>query len=319
MPPISAAQLTALEQAAHWYSCLNDEAATEADRLAWQTWLQAAPLNAWAWEQAERLQQRMLRVPGPLAERTLDLAGRERQTSRRGVLKGLALVIGGSTLGWGGYRQASQGPWLADYRSQVGERLPVTLEDGSQLLLNSDSAVDIVFDGQQRLVLLKQGEIMVTTAADPHQRPFSVQTRQGRVLALGTRFTVREQDTTTTVAVFEHKVQITTHEGQTQLLTSGQRCQFDRQAVHAPTTLDFAEGAWSRGLLVANDQRLEAFVAELGRYRRGWLRCDPAVADLRISGTFDLRDTDQILRALSGSLPVRVVQRTRYWVNLVPA
>jgi transmembrane sensor len=201
MPPISAAQLTALEQAAHWYSCLHDEAATEADRLGWQTWLQAAPLNAWAWEQVERLQQRMLRVPGPLAERTLDLAGRERQTSRRGVLKGLALVIGGSTLGWGGYRQASQGPWLADYRSQVGERLPVTLEDGSQLLLNSDSAVDIVFDGQQRLVLLKQGEIMVTTAADPHQRPFSVQTRQGRVLALGTRFTVREQDTTTTVAV----------------------------------------------------------------------------------------------------------------------
>lgn len=319
MPPISAAQLSALEQAAQWYTCLNDEAATEADRQAWHTWLHAAPLHAWAWQQAERLQQRLQRMPGPLAERTLDLAQREHHASRRGVLKGLALVLGGSTLGWGGYRQLEQGPWLADYHSSVGQRLPLTLEDGSHLLLNSDSAVDILFDAKQRQVLLKQGEIMLGTATDPRQRPFSVHTRQGRILALGTRFSVREHEAWTEVAVFEHQVQISTAHGQPQRLASGQRCRFDRHGVQAIDALDFADGAWSRGLLIANDQRLDAFVAELGRYRRGWLRCDPAVAALRISGTFDLNDSEQILRALSGALPIRVVQRTRYWVSLVPA
>ena len=71
------------------------------------------------------------------------------------------------------------------------------------------------------------------------------------------------------------------------------------------------------GMLVANDQRLDAFLAELSRYRPGWLRCDPAVAGLRISGAFAIDDSDQTLRALSTTLPVRVVQTTRYWVTVV--
>lgn len=319
MSTISAEQMAALEQAALWYTRLNAETATDVDQLAWQAWLTAAPQHGWAWQQAERLQQRMQRVPGSLAERTLDLATRERRANRRGVLKGLVVLVGGASLGWGGYRQVCEGPWLADYRSSMGERRPVALQDGSQLLLNSDSAVDVRFDAQQRLVLLRQGEILITTGSDSQRRPFSVQTRQGRILALGTRFSVREQGPDTLVSVFEHKVQITTARGQTALLSAGQCCRFNADGIEQPTPLDSAADAWSRGLLIANDQRLDSFVGELARYRRGWLRCDPAVAGLRISGTFEIDDSEQILRALAGSLPIRVVQRTRYWVTLLPA
>lgn len=319
MPAISAEQMAALEQAAHWYTRLNAETATQDDQLAWHTWLNAAPQHGWAWQQAERLQQRLQRVPGPLAERTLDLATRERRANRRGVLKGLVILVGGSSLGWGGYRQVRDGPWLADYHSRLGERRPVLLADGSRLLLNSDSAVDIRFDAQQRLVRLKQGEILITTSTDSLHRPFSVQTPQGLVRALGTRFSVREQGPDTLVSVFEHQVLITTTQGDTALLSAGQCCRFNAYGIQAPTVLDSASEAWSRGLLIANDQRLDTFIAELARYRRGWLRCDPAVAGLRISGTFEIDDSEQILRALAGSLPIRVVQRTRYWVTLLPA
>ena len=319
MPAINAEQMAALEQAALWYTRLNAETATQADQLAWHAWLDAAPQHGWAWQQAERLQQRLQRVPGTLAERTLDLATRERHANRRSVLKGFVVLVGGGTLAWGGYRQVQDSPWLADCRSRLGERRAVTLQDGSHLLLNSDSAVDVRFDAQQRLVLLRQGEILITTGTDPLRRPFSVQTRQGQTRALGTRFSVREQGPDTLVSVFEDQVQITTTHGATALLSAGQCCRFDAYGIQAPTPLDSTSDAWSRGLLIANDQRLDSFVAELARYRRGWLRCDPGVAALRISGTFELDDSEQILRALAGSLPIRVVQRTRYWVTLLPA
>ncbi len=39
------------------------------------------------------------------------------------------------------------------------------------------------------------------------------------------------------------------------------------------------------------------------------------MAGLRISGTYRLDDTDQILRALTTSLPVQVQVRTRFWVT----
>jgi transmembrane sensor len=63
---------------------------------------------------------------------------------------------------------------------------------------------------------------------------------------------------------------------------------------------------------------LASFAAELGRYRPGLLRCDPEVAQLEVSGAFQLHDTDQALHALTQVLPVEIRYRTRYWVTIAP-
>ncbi len=63
--------------------------------------------------------------------------------------------------------------------------------------------------------------------------------------------------------------------------------------------------------------RMQEVVAELARYRPGILRCDPAVADLKVSGVFSLRDTDEALEAISDSFPVQVRRHTRYWVTVL--
>ena len=314
MTGIDASQRAALEQAAQWYTRLQCETACSADQLAWQTWLQAAPANQWAWQQIERLQHRLQGVPQRLASRTLGLAGQD--NNRRSVLKGIALLLGSGAIGWTGYRQATEGPWLADYRSAVGERLPVALADGGELLLNTDSAVDVRYDAEQRLIRLRQGEVMISTGKDAQNRPFYVQTPHGLIQALGTRFSVRLDNGRSTVAVYEHQVRITPLQGQPLLLNAGQRSRFSDVGASPAERLDTAQGAWSKGLLIANDQPLASFVSELARYRHGWLRCDPTVASLRISGTFALDDTDQALRALSSALPVKVEQRSRYWVTV---
>lgn len=319
MTALDSRQMAALEQAAHWFSVLQCEGAGPADHSAWQTWLNASEDHRWAWDLAQRLQQQLHGMPGPLAGRAMRLAGQPGQAGRRTLLKGFALAMGSGLLGYGGYRQAHEAGWMADYRTSTGERRSVHLADGSQLHLNTRSAVDVVYDASQRRLILRNGEVLISTAPDPAKRPFLLQTPQGVVQALGTRFSVRLDEGLTRVAVFEHQVRVTPLAGQPQLLDSGTQCTFDTRQVGAASAVEAGQDAWQQGRLVANNQRLDAFVAELGRYRQGWLHCDPAVAGLRISGAFALNDTDQALQALATSLPVRVERRSRFWVSVVPA
>nr|WP_269964322.1 FecR domain-containing protein [Pseudomonas citronellolis] len=311
-------QREALEQAATWHSLLQSEHATEHDRSAWQRWLEERGENAWAWRQVELTLGQFGRLPASLAPRALLQAERNGRLNRRTLLKGFVLVAGGTALGYGGLRYTRTAGWDADLRSPLGERFGTTLPDGTRVQLNSDSAVDVAYDAHQRQLILRRGELLVTTAPDSLNRPFLVQVPQGTVQALGTRFAVRLQDDSAQVAVFEHRVRLTPALGQPLLLEAGQQCSLSADAAGRPFPVSPGQDAWSSGLLVANRQRLDEFLTELARYRSGWLHCDPAIAGLRISGTFSLDDTDKALRAVASSLPVRVVQRTRYWVKVVP-
>ena len=74
--------------------------------------------------------------------------------------------------------------------------------------------------------------------------------------------------------------------------------------------------AWTRGMLVVDNARLADVVAELGRYRSGYLGVDKRVADLRITGSFPLHDTTLALNALVPTLPVQIEQHTPWWVSV---
>ena len=72
-------------------------------------------------------------------------------------------------------------------------------------------------------------------------------------------------------------------------------------------------------MLSFSDKPLGDVIATLSRYRHGILRCDPAVAGLRLTGTFPLGNTDAVLNAIAKTLPVKIQFVTRYWVTLSPA
>mgnify|MGYP000210990401 CR=1 FL=1 len=101
-------------------------------------------------------------------------------------------------------------------------------------------------------------------------------------------------------------------------LEAGQQVTFDRDAVSAIGLLPAESAAWVQGMLSVNDWPLGDFIEELGRYRPGVLRCDPAVQGLSISGAFRIDDTDTVLENLSKTLPVKVRYVTRYWANIEP-
>jgi transmembrane sensor len=144
-----------------------------------------------------------------------------------------------------------------------------------------------------------------------------VETGEGTVQALGTRFVVRQESGFSRAAVFEGTVRVTALDtGRQAFLQPGQTVRFTRDAIAEPVTTDESVAAWTDGVIVADKMRLDEFIAELGRYRSGRLACDPAVADMRVSGVFPLNDTDRALAALTDSLPVRIETRTRYWVTV---
>ncbi|WP_017734870.1 FecR domain-containing protein [Pseudomonas sp. CBZ-4] len=306
--------LKTLEAAATWYVQLNDGAADEARTRAWQTWLHASPQHAAAWARVEALQQQWARMPQRAALSGLGAA----QQQRRDVLKILGMLMAVGAGSWLAVEQVPYRSMLAGQRTRSGERRSLQLDDGTRLEMNVDTALDIQFDGQQRLILLYQGEILVQTAKDPAQRPFSVTTSDGNVRALGTRFSVRQWGDHTEVGVEQAAVEVRPRRNDTQRLTleAGQHVSFDRDAIGRPRPLPQGSTAWVQGMLSVDDWRLGDFITQLGRYRPGVLRCAPQVQNLSISGAFRIDDTDTVLQNLGKSLPVKVTYLTRYWVSI---
>lgn len=236
------------------------------------------------------------------------------QRSRRRALKTLGLLLTAGSAAW---MAADSRQWpilLASQRTAPSERRQLTLADGSRVDLNSDSALDIHFDGDTRRLVLHAGEIHIVTAPDPAGRPFFVETPHGRAQALGTRFTVRiGNDDSSRVAVHAGAVAIRPRHGVASILSAGQQASFTEQATTAATPANETDAAWTRGILVAEDMPLPAFIAELARQSGRRLSCDPALASLSISGTYPLADPERILQFLASTLPVRVQPRRRWW------
>ncbi|MGJ7565323.1 FecR domain-containing protein [Variovorax sp. GB1R11] len=310
-------------QAAQWFFLIQSGEATPAERTRWTRWREADPLHEAAWQRAEKVSRKFGLLPGGLAMPAL---GRTARADRRTAVKTLAVLLTAAPAGWLAWRASPAREWLADHRTATGERREVRLPDGTRIQLNTATAIDVAYGTTQRLVRLRAGEIRIDTApdgvpsGDPAYRPFVVETAQGRLRALGTRFVVRQhEDRRSHVAVLEGAVEVRPEDarGPAVVLRAGEQAGFSASAVDAVVPVGPEADDWSRGVLRAKNMRLHDFLAELGRYRPGVLRCDPAVAELRVSGVFQLNDTGPVLDSLPQALPVDVLFRTRYWVTVV--
>jgi len=312
----------ARREAFAWQVTLWSGEVTAAEERDFDSWLRADPRHALAWQQIQRVGQHLQAIPAAVASPVLkaSLASRGR---RRGVLRSVAGLAAVGLAAWGVRETPQWRAASADLRTARGERRDFVLPDGTQLTLNTATSVDLRFDARERRIVLRSGEILVATAPDhePHPRSFLVETPEGNVRPLGTRFSVRRLEDASPAAVLvqvaEGAVELAPHGGAAPVrLDAGQKAAFTQLGVAAILPADEAATAWTRGLLVAERMRLAELLGELGRYRSGVLRCDPAVADLLVSGVYPLADTDAVLASLPQALPVRVRWVTRYWVTV---
>ena len=303
-----------LEQAADWLMQLHSGAASAQQRRECERWRASDPEHARAWQRAEALLGKLGGLPPELAMPALDRSRASRTSARRAALLKLAALL---AVVPGAWLLLEQQGWRHDYRTATGERRNIVLADGSRISLNTATTLDVQFDGAQRLLTLRRGEIAVHTAPDAQRRPFFVATAEGRLEALGTVFSVRQEEGRTALAVRESRVRVLAHSGAQHIIAAGSQVAFTAAAIGEPRALDAGELAWQRGMLLADAMRLHDFALELGRYRPGIVRCDPRVANVRVSGAFPITDTDAALVMLVSTYPVAA--RTRlggYWVTL---
>lgn len=306
-----------LEAAIEWQLCLDSGVTSAREKREFQRWLAADPEHVRAWKQLTGLDQQLAIAAVPAARKAL-LRHPKRNPQRRS-LGGLLGVLLASLLGLGLLNQQRPlSDWLADERTAIGEQRELQLADRSRLRLNSRSAVDIDFTADARHLFLHSGEILVETApGDP--RPFLVETEQGTLRALGTRFLVREDDQGTRLIVLQSAVAAQPqYAADERVIEQGQQVLMTREGLGASQAAPVAADAWMHGMLVVENVRLAELLERLGEYHSGYLGVDASIADLRISGSFPLGNPDLALAAIPASLPVRVKRYSDWWIRVVP-
>ena len=301
------------EAAAGWYVQFQAEPPTPAQQRAWQHWIESDPAHLAAWNHVEQMQKYLGAIPRELTRRALSPAQHRRQ-----VLKLLLVLAGTGYVGWNAQRYTALGNVWADYSTKIGQRRTFVLADGTQLHLNSQTAVDVLFDGQERLIRLRTGEILVTTGKLGDTRPFFVETREGRVQALGTRFSVHQLSGFSRVGVLQDRVSVqpSARSAESRVLNAGEGVDFGSDRIGVTHPYRTSQTAWIDGQLIVLDAPLGEVLQELGRYRTGLIQCDERAARLPVSGTLRLDATDAVLANLQASLPISVRYFTRYWVSV---
>ncbi|UZK67858.1 FecR family protein [Sphingomonas sp. M1-B02] len=195
----------------------------------------------------------------------------------------------------------------ATYRTGVGERLVVELEDGSRLTLNTATSLSVRLARGERRVELERGQAMFEVAHDP-QRPFKVTSDGTSVTALGTVFEVRRDGDQVRVTLVEGRVSVVSahasspatleHPGET--MESGAVRVGIRRSDPAVAT------SWINGKVDLRDVPLASAIAEINRYTSKPIVLDaPAQAQTRISGAFLAGDEDAFAAAVTALLPLQ--------------
>lgn len=297
-------------EAAGWVARLQSSDATDRDRHAFEEWLSKDPAHRAAYDEFKGLWAALEHVPIP-TDRL-----RKLRLSRRAAIANIAGLCLVAALSVSLYRMGLVDRFRADHYTSVGEVRSVELEDGTKVTLNTDTAIALHFTDIERRIELLRGEAFFDVRPDPARR-FVVTDETMRATAIGTRYGVRAPSSgfAGDVQVEEGIVDVR-HAQEQATLRAGDVATVTDDGTLAIGKTDVASAvSWKDGQLVFSNQPLGAVLATLERYRHGRIIIlGDEVARLHVSGIFDVGDTDEALRIISGSLPVRVTYLTRMMI-----
>jgi transmembrane sensor len=337
-------------EAARWLLRLGDDSWSDADQMALDRWLDAAPghrvsfirLEA-IWTEANRLRSLGAGLPrgqvpprgairrSPFfslrrAEADSDAAIREVASPPKRRVRAFAVAASALLAFAAGmvvYHASVVSPETT-YTTSIGGLSTVPLPDGSVITLNTDSAIQVRFTGRERLIWLVRGEAFFEVARDP-ARPFAVYAHDRRVVALGTKFSVRLDAEEVHVAVTEGKVgvqqrpipflpeSLRPQKSAASVLIAGTVANVRERAVRTQSAAieKIEQGlSWRVGYIVLDRTPLAAAVDEFNRYNTRQLEiADPALRAMEIEGKFRSNNLDGFVRLLEQGFPVAVTER----------
>lgn len=306
-----------------WTVKLSSGSAKQEDQAAFIRWRESDPLHEKAWLKLQSIHAKFESVDKQAASfvaGTMDLADKKRSASqqRRKQLKLLGLAV--FSIMASSIFVTSYAPGLQDlsYVAAVGKKETVLLSDGTRLVLNTNTKIDIKYTFFKREIVMQHGEIYIDTGDDKEsligRRAFWVKTRQAGLEAIGTRFAVKQSADTTRLHVAEGIVAI--HAANKQPVNAYAHETYTiTDAKHLPvkvTALTMDPVGWVDNVLVAKHMRLEDFAAELSSYSHHPIYCDANAKDFKVSGIYQLdpgEPVGPILKVIVRTFPVKLAQQ----------
>jgi transmembrane sensor len=313
-------------QAAVWITDLHGPERSPALEAGLRRWLAEDPRHAQAFELATEAWQRSGNLPAHLPDEPRPSVALGAIVSSRATRShvGRHALAGAAALC---LLLAAIFYFLKDPTLSTGfaEQRTVDLADGTQVTLNANSRVIVDYTDRLREVTVTRGEVLFNVTKQ-QGRPFVVIIGDRKVVALGTSFQVRREDTpepSFTVTLIEGRVAVESlrdpvvapfdgREGRT-VLDPGQRLRF---AVNSPDAVDSPHidkvTAWQHGQLIFEDTSIREAAAEFNRYGERRLKVDAGVSDkIRVGGVFRIGDPESFARAMANAYQLRIVENSR--------
>jgi transmembrane sensor len=301
-------------EAAEWLVRLDSGTLSGEEMASYQEWLGRSPLHrdsfqrlAVLWQDLEAVKVYSEPLPGNAPTVTFRLSSwRWRQLVAAAAV--LLVLLTGSVV----YRNWPEPPApVVAYETAVGGQQTVVLADGSTMLLNTASRVEVVYSRSERAVRLVRGEAFFDVAHD-QSRPFTVISGGRQVRDLGTAFVVRQAGKSLEVTVTKGAVELAVAADTTQrlaMLSAGQSAAFDHTLAYvkrlSASELD-RQLSWRGGVLVYSGEPLGDVVSDISRYTNVKISLSsPTLASLPVGGYFEIGKIRTIFEALESNFGIR--------------
>lgn len=310
------------QAAARWYMRMREAAPDAPERTTFEVWLLSDRKHQAAYRLIESTMEDFAST-----DRLKDLSNAlsqklyfEQSTKRKKVSKlgsGLAvmlLCIGLGFLGQTQYEKWQAAPLSTQMQTtavaQIAKR---TLDDGTVITANANSALEIVYYRHQRLVKLNRGEAIFEVTKDA-ERPFIVETQQARITVLGTRFAVNQLSKKVRVSVDHGRVHVARADGteKTLILENGEVAEISQETIIPVKVNRHAEDSFSftSGRIVFDHADMFEVADTLSRYRQ---RPVNAVffgdETPKVNAVLKVADIEDFIQMLPNSVPVMLKNR----------
>lgn len=204
-----------------------------------------------------------------------------------------------------------------------GSKSTFTLPDGSQVCLNSGSAIKYasnMSDAEERVVNV-EGEAFFKVKSDK-EHPFIVNAGNLKVTATGTSFNVRSYETSSRehVALLDGVVDVVSGDWNC-TLEPGQTAVFDKSC--GSSVIDLSSAAdfcsWVEGKLVFSGVKLSDILDRLEEVYSVEIILDGSVENCTCYATFSNESIDRILTLLSHIVPIKYSWIDTHRVEVVPS
>ena len=293
-PAPDTASASAMDQALDWLIVMQSPSAAQTRQF--HAWL-AVPANAQAFARAQAIWD------GPqVAHCAQTLSAKQKVTGLRRLRPHWKPLATAAVLLVGLFSFSNLPVRLqADHLTVVGERQRLQLDDGSKVLLNTNSAFSSTIKDHQRIARLYQGEAFFEIAPT-RGLPLEIDAGPVRASVRDTAFAVRYLNGEAQVQVQRGDVDLSnTFDDARVRLSAGESIRIGPKGFGQPAKLDPSKDlAWVQGRLVFENCPLSEVLAELRRYYPGWIvNNNEQLASVAVTGNYRLDQPLDVVRSLA--------------------